>query len=880
MSPPASSPPRLALALLARHLPAGEQDMIVGDLTELYLDRLDNGRRFNRLWFWMQTAGFLLGFAAGPARMTASRRPRRSNMSRIIATVRHACRRLVYEWRYSGAVVLVLAIGIGPAAAMLSVVDTIVLRPLDYAEPDRLAIVRLHLGQIQNHAGLSLAEISDFRGTAGLFAGVEAASRRSEVSLGPVGDLEPLTALDVTPGLLPMLGVTPVIGRSFTADDVESDTPRVLLDHGAWLQHFGGDEAIVGRTIRINGATADVLGILPRGFRLATGRGVPEPIDVYRPLDVGDSRNFWAFPTLVRLADETTLDQANAALEALAASLVRTYPEAYADADLRFRLHPLKDDMTRDVRPAMRAGLAGVLLLLLVALANATALVLARLSTRAHDLAVRSAIGASRGALVSDVFAESAVLGGAGALAGAGIAIGAVAAARQLMPRTVPRWDTIGADWDLVFYSAGFALVGLVASGLIPVWKVSRRAPWLSMRGGPAGSGRADGVPRLVLVGAQIALTVVLAFGAIQLLRSASRLGTVDVGYEANVLAFRVPLDNTAFTTPEDRTSVYRRIRDRLADVPRVDSVGAISHLPLSGSVALDAFTSDLTGAASADQSVANYHAVLPGYFASVRTSFVAGRDITDAELDAAEPVVVIDETLARAAFGDADPIGRMLRLGWGIPDSRVVGVVAHARSIEVGRDVRPQVYAPFSTFRWAPLHFTVRAEGHPLDLRDSIDAAVREIGPGRAASGFQLLTENVELATSTQRSVTSLVAGLAISAGLLSAVGLYTVIAYLVHQRRRATAIRSALGATTLQLLRHNLRTTVVVMAVAVPLGGALAAAAAPVFASLIYGVGERDAASLGLAALVAAAAGAAGTLVPASRAARIDAALVLKGE
>ena len=880
MSRRTASPPWAAIALLSRGLSADEHDMIVGDLTELYLDRRDAGRRFNRLWFWMQTAGFLVGFAVARARLLAPAPSWRSIMRRFGSSLRHAVRRLAWEWRYSAVVVFVLAIGIGPAAAMLSIVETVILRPLAYAEPERLAIARLHLGQIQNHPGLSLAEIDDLRGTTGLFAGVEAASRRLEVSLGTDESLQPLSAVDVTPGLLPMLGVEPALGRQLTDEDAEAQAPRVLLDHGAWQRLFGGDPFVVGATITVNGTSAEVVGVLPEGFRLTLGRGVPEAIDLYQPLLVRDNRSFWAYPTLLRLADDVSIEQANAGAEALAGSLTAAYPATYGDTNLRFALHPLKDDMTRETRPALRAAMAGVLLLLLIAVANATALVVARLRTRERDLAIRSAIGAGRGTLVGEVFAESAVLSAAGAVAGTLVAAAGMTAARALMPRTVPRWDAVAVGADLPLYAAGFALAGLAAAGLIPVWKVSRSAPWQSLRDDTAQGGRAEGaLPRLLLVGTQIALTVVLAFGAIQLVRSVRELGAVNVGYDADVLAFRVPLDSSAFPTHEERAAVYRRIRDRLAQVPRVAAVGASSHLPLSGSVALDAFTPDLTGAASADQAVANYHSVTPGYFAALRIPFVAGRDVTAAEYDSGEPVVIVDETLARAAFGDDDAIGRTLRLGWGIPDSRVVGVVGHARSIEVGRDVRPQVYSPFSVFQWSPMNFTVRADGDPMALRQAVTAAVAEIGPGRAVSGFQVLDENVRAATSTQRSVASLVGILALSAGLLSAVGLYTVIAYFVHQRRRATAIRAALGASRLQLVRHHLRTTAVVMLAAVPLGALLAVAAAPLFESMVYGVRDRDPASLGLAALVAAAAALTGTVLPAARAARTDAASVLRG-
>jgi hypothetical protein len=365
MTHTSSDPPRRAVALLARRLPLAERDMILGDLTEVYADRVDRGARFNRLWFWLQAFAFCFGFAASPrARIRGSVRPRRQPMERVLSTLRQTLRRLRFEWRYAGGVIVILAIGIGPAAAMLSVVQKVLLAPLPYAEPDRLAIARLTLGQIQNHPGLSRAEITDLRELSAVFAAVEGASRRGEVSVGPNDGLEPMTSIAVTPGLFRMLGVSPIRGRHFTDADVQGDTRRVLIGYQAWRSSFAGAENIVGRVIRLDGQQAEVIGVLPEGFRLTIGRGVPEPLDVYMPLLLDDNRSFWAFPTIVRLADGVTLAQANERVAALTAALSRDFPDVYTGAELRFELHPLLDDMVRETRPAMRAALAGVFLLL------------------------------------------------------------------------------------------------------------------------------------------------------------------------------------------------------------------------------------------------------------------------------------------------------------------------------------------------------------------------------------------------------------------------------------------------------------------------------------------------------------------------------------
>ena len=270
-----------------------------------------------------------------------------------------------------------------------------------------------------------------------------------------------------------------------------------------------------------------------------------------------------------------------------------------------------------------------------------------------------------------------------------------------------------------------------------------------------------------------------------------------------------MPFDFGRYKSPVEAADLFERTRDRLAELPGVQAVGAVSHLPLSGAILTDAYTPDLTKQAGWDQPTANYYATVPGYFAAMKIPFRQGRDFTDTEDRAAQHVVIVDETLARAAFpGVADVTGRILRLGWQIPDSRIVGVVGHVRGIEIMREVRPQIYAPIGLFGQIP-NFTVRASGDPTRLIGSIQAVIQDLDTGRAVGGFAMLTDNVAAATSTLRSITGLVALLAASATLLSAMGLYAVIAYLLHARRRATAIRSALGATPGQLMRLHMKTS-----------------------------------------------------------------------
>jgi predicted permease len=874
-------------------LGSDQRDSILGDLTEEYAARVERSARLNRLWFWGHALAFAIA-AVLPQPSPLPAHKERFGMSRIHTGLYHGVRRLSHDWRYSTAVIFILAIGIGPAAAMLSVVERVLLRPLDYDEPERLALIRIDLGQLRGHPGLSPAEAIDLR-NAGIFESVEVQMRVSEVTLAAQDQLVPLTMVRMTSGTLPMLGVVPHIGRAFT----EADAPppfrppapgapptarpapqpqRVLLDYDTWRVRFGGDPAILGRVIQLSGFPAEVIGVLPAGFRLITGRATPAPIDVYGILQLRDFRNAWQFPTLARLKPGTTFEDTQAALDVISRTLATRYPDFYQGA-LRFTVTPLLEDVTRATRPALRAAAAAVLVLLLIAFANATALVVARLRGRRLDFAIRSAIGATPKALVVEILLESVVLTAAAAIASAIVAAATVAGIRELVPRTVPRWEQIGVGWELLAATALLSLAGLFVAGLLPVCRIALGDGIEALRSGTVQGGRSENtVARLFLVGTQVALTVVLAFGCVQLVRSAARLARVDLGFDPNVLTLRVPYDGARFESNRKRAELYQRIRNRVAEVPGVAAVGVVTHLPLSGATMMDGYEANLSKEPSFEQS-ANYQAVTPGYFAAARIPFRQGRDFTDQEDAGEQPVIVVDETLVRTVFpGERDVLGRTLRLGWGLANARIVGVVGHARTIDVGRAVRPQIYVPIGNLFQQAGIVVVRAAVDPRSLAPAIERAIEEVGPGRAISNVAMLSDNVTAATSAVVAVTWLVTFLAASGALLSAVGLYLLVAFIVHQRRRATAIQTALGASRRQVMWSNLRSSGIVMTVALPVGTALSLIAGPFLADLLYEVPRHDPVSMMVALVVAVAAAALGTYVPVRRAADANVVQVLR--
>lgn len=823
---------------------------------------------------------------ADAMRHLAADRERSAEMSELLNRVgqgtRQALRRLRRDWRYSSAVIGILAVGIGPAAAMISVIYNVLLRPLDYREPERLGMLRVNLAQLRNHPGLSPAEALALQ-RAGVFDDIAIESRLAEASLGPPGDLVPLSMLGFSVDMLPMLGVHPYLGRSFAASDFPPPptgqgagftiaTRRIMLDYTTWQTRFSGSRDALGKLVLIDGAPAEVIGVLPPGFELATGRAAPRRVDIYAAFALRESWSAWMFPTIARLKPGQTFAQAQARIDVVAAAIKRDHPDVY-QGELRLTIAPLLEDMTESTRPSLRAAGAAVILLFIVAFANATALVLARMRSREVSFAVRHALGATRRALILHAFGENLLLAVSGAAAGSLMALVTIAGIRHLIPHTVPRWEAIGLGWDQVLWAAALAAVGLLLIGVVPLIRLARGAAFFTLRIGAGQTGTGDAAKaRLVLVGAQIVLTVVLAFGSVQLARSAAQLRRVDLGFDPDVLTARVEYDRTKYPTGSARAEIYRRIRDAARRVPGVLDAGISTHVPLSGSTMMDGYQVDLTREPTLGQS-ANYQGVTPGYFSTLRIPMLQGRDFTDEEDADTLPVIIVDEMLVRTVFPhEKRVIGKTLRLGWGLPNARIVGVVGNARVVDPGRVVRPVIYAPIGNLFQQAGIVVVRTSGDARALAVPIADAIRLAGPGRAVSNVAMLTENLASATSTLVAVTWLLMGLALSAGLLSAVGLYLVISFVVHERRRATAIRIALGATPGRVMWDNFESSGIALAIALPLGALAALAASPYLDELVYGVPSRDPWSLATAILIAMGAGLLGTYTPLRRAARLN--------
>ncbi len=815
---------------------------------------------------------------------------------------RQALRRLARDWRYSLGIVVILAIGIGSATVGLSVREDVLVRPLGHREPDRLGVIRIDFGELRNHPGLDQDEILNLREVEGAFQAVEWAIFGSGY-LGVGEETVSVAVASTSPGLLQTLGVIPSLGRFFPEDDPRAD--GVILSHSVWQNHFGGDPDVIGRTVPLWGRPEEIIGVLPPDFELRLGSGsyAPSRTDIWTVVPAVRSNpgsgGYWGWNALVRLEDGVSFAQANQVLEVFARDQVARYPHIYAGSPLRYTVTPLLADLVREIRPAIRAALTGVVLLLLTAVVNAAALLVLGSKKREKELAIRAAIGAGQGTLVADGAREGLILGVVGISLGWLLANWGILGVRAFIPRAVPRWETITFEWGAALLVAAVTLVGLLLAGALSAWRGRAATPWKGLVGSggsqQAGSGHGGGGQggggrgQSILVGAQVAMAVVLLFGAVQLARSARSLAATDLGFRPeNVMAFQVTLSFQGFTAADRpwENQQYMLVRDRISEVPGVRSTGAISSVPLTGRGTVNTFApGDADTATVRDEQVASYYAVLPGYFESVGTPLLRGRDFTDAENVEEEAVAIVDESLAELLFPGEDPIGKTIRIDVPggsrrphLPDPRIVGVARHARVIDPRREIRPQIYLPYGFWRWAPLHMTVLAQGDPTSLTPQFREIVRELGVGHPISEVRLLTDNLATETATLRSVTILVVVVALSASILCVFGLFAVASYVVVRQRRAIAIRGALGASPAKLLQEQLQGRGTVLAVAVPVGIVLSLAGARVLESLIYGVQVWDPVSLAAAAMLGLTIGLLGTWLPARRAAGTDPATALQ--
>jgi putative ABC transport system permease protein len=776
----------------------------------------------------------------------------------------------------NAAIILTLALGIGATSATFSVVDGILLKPLDYPEANRLVAI-LH----DRTGPVAPANFLDWQRAASGFAAMGAAEYW-QPALGDVAEPERILALRVTPEVLPLVGVAPVLGRFARAGD--DGAREIVIGDGLWRRAFGADPAIVGRAVRLDGEPYVVAGVMPPGFVFAPFWATRA--EIWAPLDLrprATSRNGRSLRVFGRLAPGTSLDQARAAVEAVTAGLESRFPGTNRGVTVT----PVKALVVGETRPALLALAAAVLCVLLIACANVAHLLLIAAAARGREVAVRAALGAPRHRLVRQFLVESLALALAGGAGGVLLASGAVRLVRQMGAASLPRVQAIALDERALGFALAVSVATTLVFGIWPALTFARQAGTAALRSTDrgAGQGRTTGRARRLLAASEIALAFVLLAGGALLLRSFVTLRGVDAGWSpGGVASVVVSLAGTPEAAPERRLPVFTNVLERLRALPGVEAAGAINHLPIAGDIwGMPFVVRGRPEPAPGTAPSATYRLASPGYFDTMRLPIVRGRPFTDRDRSGAEEVVIVNEVLAERHFPGEDPLGQVIQVRRGPNPAwrTIVGVARNAVQQQLYEPPREEVYLPFSQ---APdfadagsasanhLTFVLRTSGAPAPILPAARRAVRDAAPAAAISDVLVMDDVVRRATAGAGFLFAVTGVFAALAMMLAAIGVYSVISYGVELRRREIGIRLALGATPRDVLARVLGEGLLVTGAGTLVGLGLALASTTLFSRLLFGVSPYDAAALASAAAGLLTAAAVACLLPARRASRIE--------
>jgi predicted permease len=810
------------------------------------------------------------------ARHREARMNRREWWRTLRSDVMFALRQMRRQPTFTVVVLLTFALGIGANTAMYSVVHGVLLRPLPFRDPERLAA-------IWTGRAISNAELGYLQRNATTLREVAAFSPGWGVAMTGAGEPRQLDAARISVNFFQTLGARPALGRTFT--DLES-TPGnwdvVILSHALWTTQFGADSAVIGRVVDMDGQPTHIVGVMPPDFE-----AMQSGVDAWFPLQIDPSSPFYTGQTALaigRLAPGASFASATTELAALAPKMrvAFNYADDYARGATVVSLH---DSLTGATRRMLLVLLGAVAALVLIAITNVGNLMLAHTAARHRELAIRRALGAGRARIVRQLLVQSLVLATFGGLLGVAAGAFGMRGVKAVLPSTLPMLSSVSLHVGVLVVCAVVTIGAGVLFGIGPAAVASRVDPdgVLRVASGDA-SGRAGALLRRTLVVVEIALAVVLIAGAGLMAETLWRLQRVNAGFDPrNVLTFRIQPTSRQVGSAEQTTAYFTELTRRIAAIPGVSRVGAVQHLPLSGfnwKGALSIESRPIPPSRARPAVV--WRSVVGDYFGTMRIPLLRGRLFDATDGGNAPPVILVSASMAAHYWPNANPIGERIRVGSSTRSewATIVGVVGDVRSASPDAPGVEEVYRPNAQQNLKFMHFVVRTTIDPGSIVPSVRAAVHAFDPTVPVAEVQSLDAIFATSIGARRTVALLLATFAILGTMLGAVGVYGVVAYSVGQRTRELGIRSALGAVerriTWMVVREGLRLS----SVGVALGIASALVAGRALQALVFGVRTTDPlvlASVAMAALIVAAAA---SYAPARRAARIDPLTALRGE
>ena len=806
-------------------------------------------------------------------------------MELLLQDLRYGGKALLKTPLFTALAIAIVALGIGANTAIFSVVNGILLRPLPYRDPGRLVSLfeESQNGEVNS---VSLPNFLDWRDQNQVFEQM-AAYRWQAFNLTSIEDPQLLDGWYVSSDFFPLLGVNPILGRTFSPEEDKGDGTRaVLLSSRLWQRQFGGDPNLIGQTITINAQDYTVVGIIPRDFRLYGAT-----IDLWMPVSLWTYdmlyRGFPSTNVIARLEAGVTLEQARANMATIAGQLEQQYPKT--NTGVGVRVVSLHEDVVKDTRPALLVLLGAVGFVLLLACFNITNLLLARAAARHREVAIRTALGASRLRIIRQLITESVLLAMMGGVFGLLLAFWGVHFLIRILPKNMPRIEEVSVDGRVLGFTLFCSVLTGVVFGLAPALQSSKINLAVALKEGTRNVTPGKGRNRLssVLVATEVAVSVVLLIGAGLMIKSFLRLRANDLGFNPkNVLMMNFSLPITQYRTHGQRSAFYQQMLSRIEVLPGVQAAGAASPPALPGKGLETPIVVEGRQHTSTEDASTEYSLISYDYFRALGIPLLKGRYFTELDVEGAPLVAIIDDNLKHRLFTpEEDPIGRRLKLldltDMHTPVSAtIVGVVGHVNDYEINADSKTQMYVPFVQAPMYKFTLVVRTGSNALSLADAVRREVLQVDRGQPAYNIRTMEQEADQAIAPERMYVVLFGFFAVAALVLAAAGIYAVIDYSVSQRTHEIGIRMAVGAQKMDVFRLVIWQCMSLTLVGLVIGLGLAFALTRVLASLLYKVSPNDLFTHVSIPLLLTAVALLACYVPAWKATKVDPIVALRDE
>jgi putative ABC transport system permease protein len=811
---------------------------------------------------------------------------------------RHSLRSLIKQPLFSAIVIVTFALGIGANSAVFSVINAVLLRPLAYHQPQRIVAVLpydMRVGTANGYDGsaASYPDFVDWRAQNRVFDQMAVYTNES-LTLTDGNKAVQLQGQAVSADLFALLGVQPMLGRTFFAKEDEPGSHVVVLSNEIWKSRFGADPNILGKSLTLDREQFVVVGVMPPGFSFPVRKA---PVELWTTVAIlresrdggepmTEQRGNSFLNCVARLKPGISLSQAQANIDTISAALRPQYPDS--NTYLAVKILPLVSALVDEAHSAllMLCAMAGCVLL--VACLNVANLLLARSLSHQKEISIRAALGAGRWQIVKQLVAESTLLAAFGGVAGLLLAVWGLDLLKQFLPANIPRIEQISLDFRVVAFTAGASLAVGILSGLLPAWRVSHAnlAGSLNETSRSSTEGVRGRRTRAVLVVLEIVLALVLLVSGGLLAESFLRLQKVRPGFDpVNVMTARIALPNATYGKPEQAAAFYKTLLARISELPGVRSASAAWWLPLSGSEITFNFDIEERPVPKAVQPLAQVNAVALDYFKTIAVPVLRGRDFTARDDINAPLVVIISEEFARQFFPGEDPIGKRIKPGGSVspgepPVREIVGVVGDTHLISLSAAPKPEIYVPHEQFAVQGMSLLVGAAGDPRLLTETLRKTVADQDKDVPLFRPHTLVEYASQSVSQPRFNAMLVGLFALIALLLAAAGIFGVISYTVTQRTQEIGIRLALGAQRGDVLRLIIGQGMRLLAIGLVCGFAGVFGLGHLLQSLLFGIGAHDLATMFEVTTILSLVAFFACWIPATRAARVNPVIALRNE